>query len=486
VVESSAPGAPLGAEWEGNAPPVYDTQQWAEERLMKEGSDGTMIPELATSWEVTATGADPNILLHLRQGVKFHDGSDWNAEALAWNLDMFKKGGMFGGTTNYWKSWDVVDTYTLRLHFVTYLNTLTRAWENYFMVSPTAYTKNGIEWMRTHMVGTAAFQQVNFTRDVSTTFSRFPNYWQQGKPYLDGVNLLYVADQLTREALMKSNGADLMAITPNEGSRFPSPEFKVISKAQGAYTLWPDSGNPDSPWSNPKVRIAADYAIDREGMVAAFGFGYGSAAYQLAEPTSMAFDPALASQYRKYDIAKAKQLLADAGYPNGFKATLYVEPIWAAGNGRDMAVALQASWAKAGIILDLQFPQPASWQVMATAKQAPKAGSLLGQPFNEWGNFNTSLNVFFPKSDGGFYYQFTQKPGGPAAWDAAKDKSLQAPLPDPTIIKAIGDSFFNDCTIFPLMYSVALYVANPKLTDSGVLGYATAQALDYPNAWLAK
>ncbi len=453
---------------------------------MKEKLDGTMQPELVESWDVTPTGATPNVILHLRKGVKFHDGTDWNAAALAWNLDMFKKGGMFGGTTNYWKSWDIIDDYTVRLNFTVYLNTLTRAWENYFMVSPTAYTKNGLAWMRDHMVGTAAFMQTEYLRDVSTTLVKFPGYWQQGKPYLDKVQLLYVNDQLTREALMKSNGGEILAVQPNQVSSFSGPDFKIISLAQGAYTMFPDSRNPDSPWSNPKVRIAADYALDREGMFKAFGFGYGAPAYQLASPTSMANDPALASQYRKYDVAKAKQLLADAGYPNGFKTSLYIEPNWAAGNGRDIAVSVQANWAKVGITVDLNFPQSAAWQAMATAAVAPKVSSLLAQPFGEWRNFNTSLNVFFPKSDGGFYYQFTMKPGGVAAWDALKDKSLQAPAPDPVILKDIADKFFNDCTVFPLFYAAQIYVVSPKLNDAGVLGYGTVQALDYANAWLSK
>jgi peptide/nickel transport system substrate-binding protein len=203
VIENSPPGGPIGAEWEGNNG-TYNTMQWATERLMKEKLDGTMQPELAASWEVTATGATPNVVLHLQKGVKFSDGSDWNAQALAWNLKMYQDGKMYGSTTNYWKSWDIIDDYTVRLNYTVYLNTLTRSWENYFFVSPTAYTKNGIEWVRTHMVGTGAFTQTDFQRDVSTTLVKNPVYWQQGKPYLDKVQVLYVVDQLTREALMKS------------------------------------------------------------------------------------------------------------------------------------------------------------------------------------------------------------------------------------------------------------------------------------------
>ncbi|MCR4394429.1 MAG: ABC transporter substrate-binding protein, partial [Dehalococcoidales bacterium] len=186
IIEVAAPGAPIGAEWEGNLG-TYNTQQWCLERLLKEKLDGTMQPELAESWEVTSTGDSPNIVFHLRKGVKFHDGTDFNAKAVAWNLDIFKRTGMFTATTNFWKSWDIIDDYTIRVNFTSWRNTLLRAWENYFFVSPTAYEKNGIEWMRTHMVGTGPFMQTDYKRDVSMTAVRFKDYWDKGKPYLDGV-----------------------------------------------------------------------------------------------------------------------------------------------------------------------------------------------------------------------------------------------------------------------------------------------------------
>jgi ABC-type transport system substrate-binding protein len=137
IIEIAAPGAPLGAEWEGNLG-TYNTQQWVMERLLIENKDGSMGPYLAESWEVNSTSANPSIVFHLRKGVKFHDGSDFNAAAVAWNFDIFKKTNMFGSTTNFWKSWDILDDYTIRMNYTSWRNTNTRSWENYFMASPTA------------------------------------------------------------------------------------------------------------------------------------------------------------------------------------------------------------------------------------------------------------------------------------------------------------------------------------------------------------
>jgi peptide/nickel transport system substrate-binding protein len=479
VIESLAPGAPLGAEWEGNLG-TYNTQQWAEERMLKEKLDGTMQGELAESWEVTSSGDTPNVVFHLRKGVKFHDGTDWNAAALAWNLDMFKKGNMFGSTTNYWKSWDIIDDYTLRLNYSLYLNTLTRAWENYFFVSPAAYTKNGIEWVRTHMVGTAGFMQTDFQRDVSTTFVKNNNYWQQGKPYPDKVVLTYVVDELTREALMKSGGGDVLYATLKQISRFATPDFTTISRAAGPTILAPDSRNADSPWSKVNVRMAADYAIDKAGIAQALGYGVGTPAYQLSSPNTLAFDPTLESKYRKLDLAKAKQLLTDAGYPNGFKTSLIVQP----GSDVNMAVSVQANLSKIGITVSIETPDSASFQAISTTPQ--KLNSLIQINVNEWSNYNTTINVFFPKTGGGFYLPSLAKPGGQAAYDALIDRSRATPAPDPAILKEIGDAYFNDCSVIPLMYLANVFVLSNRLQDSGLLKFGTFNSWDYSNVWLKK
>ena len=427
MIEIAAPGAPLGAEWEGNLG-TYNTQQWVLERLLKEQIDGTMKGELAESWDVVSTGADPSITFHLRHGVVFHDGSPFNAAAVAWNLDIFKKTAMFTATTNYWKSWDVIDDYTLKLHYSTWRNTNVRSWENYFMVSPTAYTKNGIEYMRTHMVGTGPFMQTDYQKDVSMTAVKFPNYWQrddQGNvlPYLDKVQLLYVADETTRETLMKTGGAEVLNSTTKQAGRFDQTRYNVITRPGGPTMLAPDSGNAASPYSSLQVRLAIELAIDRAALAKSFGYGYDTAAYQLSSSATKAYDPALTP--RTYDPVLAKQYLTQAGYPNGFKTTIFVNP----GSNRDPIVAIQAYLAAVNITADLQFPEPAAWQAITT--QPAKVNSMIYIPINEWSNYNTTLNVFF--SGAGFYLPSNKKPAG---YVDMFNNSLNAPAPDPVLLKA--------------------------------------------------
>jgi peptide/nickel transport system substrate-binding protein len=477
IIEVAAPGAPLGAEWEGNLG-TYNSQQWVLERLLKEKLDGTMQGELAESWDVVASGNSPSITFHLRKGVTFHDGSALTAAVIAWNWDMYKKQNMFGATTNTWKSWDIIDDYTIRMNYSPWKNTALRSWENYFMVSEKAYETNGIEWMRYHMVGTGPFVQVDFQKDVSLTTIRNPNYWQKDAdgnklPYLDGVTLLYVADELQRENLMKSGGAEVLNSTTKQASHFDPATFNIQTRNGGPTMLAPDSKNPDSPYAKLNVRLAVEYAIDREALAKSFGYGYDKAAYQLSSAATKAYDPNLAP--RMFDLAKAKQLMKDAGYENGFSTTIFAS----SASVREPLIAIQAMLAKINITADLQFQESAAWQ--ATTTQTAKVNSLIYIPINEWSNYNTTLNVFF--SGLGFYLPSNQKPAG---YVDMFNASVTAPGPDPTLLKAITDAFYNDCTIIPLVYSTYVFIVTPKVQDSGLLAYGTFNAWNYAYIWLKK
>jgi peptide/nickel transport system substrate-binding protein len=210
-----------------------------------------------------------------------------------------------GSTTN-WKSIEVIDDYTIRFNLKTWQNTavITFATSTGYMVSPTAFGKLGAD-LNYMMVGTGAFMQKDFQRDVLLSFTRNQNYREQGKPYLDGIQYLFVPDALTAQALFRSGGGEvLQSYTDLMTNTFRSLGYPIISsKVGGATSMWPDSANADSPWSNLKVRMAAEYAIDKESLVKTFGLNNWIAAYQSNSPVSPAYDPNLVP--RKYDVAKA-------------------------------------------------------------------------------------------------------------------------------------------------------------------------------------
>ena len=166
----------MGAPWLANGTSVFG-MQFAEQFLLKEMQDGSLLPNLASSYDVNNDPQNPSITLHLVKGVKFHDGTDFNAQAVKWNLDKSMAPGSTNiGSTTAWKSIEVIDDYTVRINLKNWQNTLVRTFADglSFTVSPTAFQKNGADWMNYNMVGTGPFIQKDFQRDVTLTFTKKP------------------------------------------------------------------------------------------------------------------------------------------------------------------------------------------------------------------------------------------------------------------------------------------------------------------------
>jgi peptide/nickel transport system substrate-binding protein len=452
---SSAPGTPIGWIPE-TVGPSLGTISTCLQTLLVELTTGGLSPQLAESYAVD--NSVPSVTFKLRKGVKFHDGSDFNAQAVKWAFEQTRSGTANRSVTMYWKSIDVVDDYTLRIVFSEWQNRLIRGFSDgaTFLCSPAAYEKNGIDWIRWHMVGTGAFAQTSFDRDVQTTLLKFPDYWDKGKPYLDKLQLLYVVDELTRLALFKSGGAELMDIGSNykTAGDLLSQGFQIIKKQGGANSLFPDSLNADSPWSKIKVRMAAEYALDKESMARAFGFGYLTPAYQQCSPANEAYDPSFTA-IRKYDVARAKQLMSEAGYPNGFK-TRIVSQIT---GSRDFQTAIQAYLKVIGIDADLEFVDAAKFAQYQTGtwQNALIFGSVVEYP-----NFNASLNFGFAETP--MWYKSLKKPDG---FSALFKASMGTASPDAALIRKCNEAIYNDASVINLYYGASVYGAIVNLHDTG-------------------
>jgi peptide/nickel transport system substrate-binding protein len=189
------------------------------------------------------------------------------------------------------------------------------------MYSPTAEQKNGQDWAVNNSVSTAAFHVTEFTPDVGVKCDKNPNYWRPGLPYLDHVNLIVVKDPATALAMVEAGQADAWMIsTPQETADLASKGFNIVETPNLYRVLYPDSLNPDSPFAKKEVREAVEYAINRPAMAKALGFGYDEAVDQPTHKGTQGYNPNY--PVREFNPDKARQLLADAGYPNGFKTKL--------------------------------------------------------------------------------------------------------------------------------------------------------------------
>jgi ABC-type transport system substrate-binding protein len=351
------------------------------DRLLMGDNKGNPMPMLATDWSLAPDKM--SLTLTLRQGVTFHDGSDFNAKAAKFNLEAVMAAKLSG--TELWDSIDIIDNYTVRINLNNFQNTIysTLAGMAGDMVSPTAYQKNGEEWMLWNPVGTGPFKFDSYEREVSIKYVKNENYWQEGKPYLDSIEMRYIADETAGSIALKAGDVDMMDFqNVNVGADMKERGgYDVVYIPDCAEGITPDGANPDSPFADQRVREAIEYAIDKEGLVKALGFGFYTVADLSALPAFAGYDPDIPA--RNYDPEKAKQLLAEAGYADGFK-TQIVAPTDA---DKTYLSAVQTNLKAVGIDAELDIME---WLRYQQFMQDGWEG-LARTPLNNFPNMNSIL-----------------------------------------------------------------------------------------------
>jgi ABC-type transport system substrate-binding protein len=315
---------------------------------------------------------------------------------------------------------------------------------------------------------------VSWTPDVSLEYTRFDDYWQKGLPYLDGIEFIATANPQ----------AALLAFWAGEGDLITTFDAKVMGdlKAQGADMIYmpdgaictnPDDANPDSPFANEKVREALDYAIDRDAIGKTLGYGFYDAAYQWGRPGSNGYIPNLVP--RKYDPAKAKQLLTEAGYPNGFKCRIgtniypnHSEAI----QGYLQAVGIDAS------IWDLTAPG-----AYADVQTKGWHNALFVAANASFQNFLNSIQTNFMQPN----YYVSMK-GPPGLKDMYND-AISTTDVDPAKVQAIAKALYDGAYVGPVAYCGIARAVNPK-SDVHDLGYHTQSDIVFKwtpeTAWMGK
>lgn len=430
-----------------------------------------MAPWLAKAYQVAPD--KKSVTLTLQQGVKFHDGSDFNAQAVKFNLDAYITAKSSAAAT--WTSIDVVDNYTVRINIKEYRNTTMVDIGGILQVSPTAYQKNGLDWIRWNPVGTGPFKFIKYDRDVVLKVEKFPDYWQKGKPYLDGIEVIYIADFLTAQISYKAGYLDVFT---SENSKM-SYDLKnqgyfygtQLPQCAGTLTLVPDSGNADSPLSNKLVRQAIEYAIDRETICKGLGYGFTTPLYQVAPPeATIAYVPDLPA--RKYDIARAKQLLAEAGYPNGFKTRIIADPRTTT---KDTIVAIQSNLNAAGIQTELEFPENAKY---TEYRYNGWKNGMLCQLIS---NFSTYTRWY------SFYWMGNQFPSVkfPDEFKALAQEALATEQMDKDKVQKITKMIYDESTLIPINVQVGAWFFSKGLHDHGI--FTAHHSYWSPStAWLEK
>ena len=464
-----------GIGWPATFSAAFSATQYCFETLLRCDNTGKIIPWLAESYKV----ADDlkSITLTLRKGIKFHDGSDFNADAVKWNLENY----IVANIEPLWASVDKIYDYTVRVNFKAWDNTLPATFGDAsaeaYIISKASFDKNGKDWVNQNPVGTGPFKFVSFTLDSSLKYVKNPDYWKKDDkgnqlPYLDGVEYIFASNTLTQNSMMQNGEADMIILNISKQlTDLSSMGLNINTSIDANIAMVPDSANADSPWSKKEVREAVEYAIDREGLAKAFGYGYLQPLYQVPSRGSAAYNPDF-SLGRKYDVNRSKQLLAQAGYENGFETTLITHP----GIDKDVAVALQAYLDKVGVKVTLDYPQigkwvsymgPGTWHNAALVSNLPMIDSSYA------GGLQFAVNVL------GQSWSRT-----PELKQAYQD-AFSTPALDTKNISAVTDMITKDCLMIPVLESGSA-MADKSYVVADYNERAAPNIWNTESAWLNK
>jgi peptide/nickel transport system substrate-binding protein len=431
------------------APPFFN-------RLIAIGDDGKYKPQLALSWDTSSDGKI--ITFKLRKGVKFHDDTPFNAQAVKSNYDKLIPPNpvILDGITSI----DVVDDYTVKINLSAYNNLiLYQLASNYscYMSSPTALQKNGADWAATHPVGTGPFMLKNFESNNLLTLVKNPNYWDKGLPYLDGIEMRMIIDPMSQVVAFKAGEIQAIydvLVTSAAQLRDVGYPVKVAPGNLQAFSF--DSKN--SPYfSNPLVRQAMEYAIDKEAICSGPGEGFYTPAYQMVPSTSPDYNKSVTP--RKYDPAKAKKLLAEAGYPNGFSFKAFVPSmIW-----KDGIVATQSYLEKVGIKMEINYMNSSAFAPIRAAGQIEK-GAAAYTAIQSVSNNLYMLDYYF-RSDSNIYQYMVRPAGTDKLIEQAK--LSRNPAAVTKFNQQISKLIYDDATLLPLYNAPRIAVAGKSVQDTG-------------------
>ncbi|MDE3111331.1 MAG: hypothetical protein KGN00_08125 [Chloroflexota bacterium] len=340
---------------------IYDS-------LVDVDPQGKVIPVLAESWDIPDT---KTYVLHLRKGVKFHDGTTFDAEAVKFNIDRFtdkKTKSNHASELEGVAAVDVVDANTVRFRLkspsVAFLQLL-YDW-NGFIASPTAVQRWGNNDFGQHAVGAGPFRFVEHRDAVHTVVERDPDYWDPSRPYLDQIEFKPVQADATREIEVRSGTSHIGETMPFQDiEKLKAMPELVVVQVPGARVYLPYFQPQQSPYGKSlEFRQALNWLIDREAIWKSVFFNTGVIGFDPFPPGSPFYD----ASYKPFtrDVNKAKALLEAAyrgGVPSPAKFTLYTnsEPVT-----QKLAQIVQANYAEVGVTMDLQLEDTAATTARAS------------------------------------------------------------------------------------------------------------------------
>jgi len=351
--------------------------------------DTTINPGLASEWKAEEDGV--TYTFQLEEGVKFHDGTDFNADAVVKNFDRWMNGSedkfpyyasMFGGFKG--DEGHVIESVTadgdysvvikLKRPQAPFLKNL--AMSPFAIASPTAFEEHGDKFTE-NPVGTGPFKFVEWKRNDSITIEKYEDYRIDGLPKLDKVIFRSIPDNSARLNALNTGEIDLAdGVNPSDGASVEGNSDLQLFERPSMNIGYLGLTSTRPPFDKKEVRQAINHAIDKQAIVDAFFEGRAEVAKNPMPPVISGYNDDVAGY--DYNPEKAKELLAAAGLPDGFEMDLWAMPVPRPymPDGAKVAEAIQANLAAVGIKANIVSYEWATY--LEKAKNGEADAFLLG------------------------------------------------------------------------------------------------------------
>jgi len=336
-------------------------------------NDGSLSPALAESWEVSDDGT--TYTFNLRQDVTFHNGEPFTAEAVVFSWEQGRK--PENEWFNYWENAtnvEAVDTYTVQITTdgpqPLFLREMAQNWP---MIPPQYFQEVGEEGFLQNPVGTGPFQLVEWAQGDRIVMEKNPDYWREGFPLIDSLIFRPIPESSTRVAAIQTGEVDIV-------TRLSAEEAASLEGAQGIEVVsYPVNRSyyiafnnlttgVGEPTEDVQVRLAMNYAVDVDAIIDALFNGYARPATGMVTPGEWGYDETL--EPYGYDPDRARELLVEAGYPDGFSMG-FACPIGAYTNFEQVCEAVQGYLADVGIETELELMESGAYWDLEAAKELP-------------------------------------------------------------------------------------------------------------------
>jgi len=337
--------------------------------LVRYSKDMKFEPRLAEKWERID---DNTMRFHLRKGVKFHSGNEFTAEDVVFSVDRLKKSEDFKGLFEPFVGAKAVDAHTvdlitkkpygLVLNMATYI----------FPMDKKFYTgtddkgkpkdmilKTDYSFANVNESGTGPYVVTTREQGVKVVFTRFADYWDHNGN-VEEIVLTPIKNDATRVAALLSGDVDfIMPVPPQDLDRIKSTDgLQLVTMAGSRIITFQLNGERNPALADPKVRLAMAYAYDNQGVVEKIMKGFATAAGQMSPEGLAGYNPSLTP---RYDLEKAKALMAESGFANGFEATM-IAPNNRYVNDEKLAEAFVSMMSKIGAKISLKtMPKAQYW-----------------------------------------------------------------------------------------------------------------------------